>query len=229
MVVILPGLMGGVVLLAAIHLWLWLGRRGDTLPLWVAAWCGTTLLYLAGHHIQLTAETPAGTLGGSRLTLLAALALIPVFICLSQILVGKAPAAGLVVPAVAVSAVLAVLAWTTGLLQSGEVYVRTDLLGVRYPAAMPGPLMSLLVPYIAIVFWYVWRANFRLRSSLPPGEWRLVRLGFMLYVACGINDAMHAARIIQSVRVFDFAFVGVAVGLTYLLTRRHNELHAHLE
>src|SRR6185436_19534143 len=56
-----------------------------------------------------------------------------------------------------------------------------------------------------------------------------IRWGFALYAGAGLNDMLHAARIIESVRVFDYAFVAVALGLTYLLAHRHNRLQAHLE
>ena len=44
--------------------------------------------------------------------------------------------------------------------------------------------------------------------------------GFGVCVALAVNDLLHAAGVIQSVRLFDYAFVGVAVGLHYLVVAR---------
>jgi K+-sensing histidine kinase KdpD len=57
----------------------------------------------------------------------------------------------------------------------------------------------------------------------------VILCGFVVYAAFGLNDVLHVARLIQSIRLFDYAFVAVAVGFTYMLVRRHNRLSTHLE
>ncbi len=50
-----------------------------------------------------------------------------------------------------------------------------------------------------------------------------------MYIVAGLNDALHVAQYIQSIRVFDYTFVAVAFGLTYLVVRRYTRLSARLE
>lgn len=86
------------------------------------------------------------------------------------------------------------------------VYLRTDRLGGRYWTHEPGPLMIALVPCLFAVFAYcaftVWQSR-----SIAPGERRAVLASFAVYVACAVNDVLHAARVIESVRLFDYAFI----------------------
>jgi len=81
--------------------------------------------------------------------------------------------------------------------------------------------MTALVPCLLTVFAYcavtVWRSR-----ALAIGERRAVLGGFAVYLVFAINDVLHAARVIQSVRLFDYAFVAVAAGLHYLLVARFN-------
>jgi hypothetical protein len=44
-----------------------------------------------------------------------------------------------------------------------------------------------------------------------------------------VNDLLFLAQRIQSIRLFDFAFVAVAVGLSWMLARRYNRLTVHLQ
>ena len=227
---VLPALTGAVISIALLHLWLWLGRRRDPLPLWVAAWCGVTLLFLAGRQMQLAAEIPAAAINGARLAWLAALALFPVIICLGHTLAGRPPALRVVVPVAALNAVLAVLGWTTELFVTRQLSVRHDaLMGVDFLSPLPGPLIHLMVPYILLVFVYVWVTGLRHLPHEQPRERQMVRAGFFLYVLFGVNDVLYAARLVPTVRIFDFGFVAVAVGLSHLFIRRHNRLQAGLE
>lgn len=227
---ILPALMGLVASIALLHLWLWLGRRRDFLPLWVAAWCGVTLMFVAGRQMQLTADFAGAAIAGARLSWLAALALFPVIISLGHILAGRSPALRVVLPVAALNAVLAVLAYTTGLFVTDDVTIRRDLvMGVDFLSPVPGPLPAAMAPYILVVFAYVWFTGIRHLSAAEPGERRMVRAGFTLYVVFALNDVLYAARILPTARVFDLGFVVVAMGLAHLFIRRHNRLQAHLE
>src|SRR5258706_11256915 len=107
-------------------------------------------------------------------------------------------------------------------------YVRTDRLSGVYLAVALGPLQPLALPYILAAFAYCMRVMARARG-LGVWERRLFLGGFVVYAAMAVNDALHAARIIESGRVFDFAFVGFAVGLTYFHARRYNRVQTHLE
>src|SRR5258706_7653460 len=107
-------------------------------------------------------------------------------------------------------------------------YVRTDRLSGVYLAVALGPLQPLAIPYILAAFEYCMRVMARARG-LGVWERRLFLGGFVVYAAMAVNDALHAARIIESGRVFDFAFVGFAVGLTYFHARRYNRVQTHLE
>jgi hypothetical protein len=124
-------------------------------------------------------------------------------------------------------ALLALAAFGEGVVTE-TVYLRTDRLGAPYWTLEPGPLLTALVPCFFAVFAYcavtVWRSR-----ALTLGERRAVLSGFAVYFAFAINDVLHAARVIQSVRLFDYPFVAIAVGLHHLLVARFNRVSADLE
>ncbi len=222
-------LLMGVVASVAVHqVFLWFGRRRETLHPWVVAWCAATLLVLVGHYLQAVAETPAEAGRGARLAWISSLSLITVMIGLSHALARRPlPARRLAGLAGANLALLALTGLGEGIV-TRTVYLRTDGLGARYLALEPGPWMAALVPGLLAVFAYcvvtVWRSR-----ALAIGERRAVLLGFAVYLVFAINDVLHAARIIQSVRLFDYAFVAVAAGLHYLLVARFNRVSIDLE
>ena len=116
----------------------------------------------------------------------------------------------------------------TNLVVTDQIYERTDRLGGQYWTAIPGPLMPYLAPCIFATVIYcfttVWRAK-----QLDRGERRAFLVSFSVYIGAGLNDSLHAAQYIQSVRLFDYAFVAVAFGLTYLVVRRYTRLADGLE
>jgi GAF domain-containing protein len=222
-------LLMGVVASVAMHqLFLWLGRSRETLHPWVVTWCATSLVVLTGHYLQAVAETADGAGLGARLAWISSLALITVMIGLSHALAGRALPRPLLAGLVGTNLVLLALAAFGDGVVTGTVYLRTDRLGTRYWTLEPGPLLTALVPCFLVIFAYcavtVWRSR-----VLAIGERRAVLGGFAIYLVFAINDVLHAARIIQSVRLFDYAFVAVAVGLHYLLVARFNRVSADLE
>jgi GAF domain-containing protein len=226
---LLPVLMGAVAVIALHHLVLWAGRPADRLPLWVTAWCGATLLFLGGHHVQLAADTPRRVVQGGRVAWLGGLAIVVVICGLLHALTGRAAMRRALWPLAGLSAGLGALVLFTDLLVTGATYVRTDLLGTRYRAPVPGPFLPVIGVYILGALLYAWWAGLRPPGALEPAERRAIVAGFVVYVAAGLNDALHSAQVIQSVRVFDPAFVAMALGLSFLLARRYNRLQAHLE
>ena len=223
----IPPLMGVAAYLALHNLWIWLGRRREPLHLWVSLWCANSLLYLASHYLQIASALPEHAVLGGRLAWTSAIVLIVMTIGLSHALAGAPPPRRLMWSGTIVNAGLLLLVWLTGAIVSGRAYVRTDVLGYQYGAPVPGPLLPLLAPYILVVFAYAWRTLGR--GEMDPGERRAIRAGFAVYIVLALNDMLHAARLIQSIRVFDLGFVAVGVGLTYMLVRRYNRLHTHLE
>jgi len=222
-------LLMGVVASVAVHqLFLWFGRRRETLHPWVVTWCATSLVVLAGHYLQAVAETPAGAGLGARLAWISSLSLITVMIGLSHALARRALPRPRLAGLVGANLALLALAGLGEGVVTNTVYLRTDALGARYWALVPGPLMTALVPCLLTVFAYcavtVWRSR-----ALAIGERRAVLGGFAVYLVFAINDVLHAARVIQSVRLFDYAFVAVAAGLHYLLVARFNRVSADLE
>jgi len=219
----------GVVSAGALsNLWVWLRRRSDTLHLWTSGWCAITGIYVIGHYIQLSSDEPWRVLLASRLMLTCALLLIPVVVGLTQTIAGGKCSRRSIVLLAGFNALLVVLTGFTGLIVTDQVYHRTDRLGDQYWAPLPGPAMALLTPYMFAVFIYcftlVWRAK-----HLDPSERRMFLVGFSVYIACALNDALHAARLIESVRVFDYAFVAVALGLAYLAVRPYSRRSDSLE
>jgi GAF domain-containing protein len=222
-------LMLGAVSAGALHnLWIWLHRRKDTLHLWAAAWCAVTGSYLVSHYVQLSSEAPERVVLSSRLTWVFALLIIVVLVGLTQSLVRGRCSRRSIAFLGGISAVLVLVTMLTNMIATDQIYQRTDRLGGQYWTPVPGPLMVLLAPYIFAVFVYcftiVWRAK-----QLDRGERRAFLVSFSVYIAAGLNDSLHAARHIQSIRVFDYAFVAMALGLTYLVVRRYTRLSESLE
>jgi len=221
-------MLGAVSAGAVYHLWLWLRRRSDTLHLWAAGWCAITGSYLVSHYVQLSSEAPGRVVLSSRLMWVCALLIIFVLVGLTQTLVRGQCSRRSIVILGGLSAGLVLVTMLTNLIATDQIYQRTDRLGGQYWAPVPGPLLVLLVPYIFAAFIYcftiVWRA-----TQLDRGERRAFLVSFSVYIASGLNDSLHAARLIQSIRVFDYAFVAVAFGLTYLVVRRYTRLSESLE
>ncbi len=210
------------------NLWVSLGRRGDRLHLWAAGWCAITGAYLVSHYIQLSSVTPERADLGARLTWISALLLIPLMVGLSQTLAHQRCSWRLVGFLGGVNGVLGLMIAFTGLIVTGQTYLRSDRIGRNYWALVPGPLMSAFVLFLFAVSIYslviIWRA-----PRLEPGERRIYLASLSIYITLGLNDALHAARWIESVRVFDYAYVAVALGLTYVLVRRYTRLSCALE
>ena len=221
-------LLMGVVLSVAVHqVFLWLGRGRDALHPWVVAWCATSLLVLVSHYLQ-TAETREWGGLGARLAWMSSLLLIAVMIGLSHALAGRALPRPVIAGVMGANLALLAFVWLGDNVVRAQIYLRTDRLGGRYWAQEPGPLMTALVPCLFAVFAYcvatVWRSRI-----LAIRERRAVLAGFAVYLILSVNDILHAARVIQSVRLLDYAFVAVAVGLHYLLVARFNRFSADLE
>jgi GAF domain-containing protein len=218
----------GVVMSVGVHqVFLWLGRGREALHPWVVAWCANSLLVLVSHYLQI-AETPEWAGLGARLAWMSSLLLIAVMIGLSHALAGRPLSRPVGAGIMGANLALLAFVWLGGNVVKAEIYLRTDRLGGRYWAQEPGPLMTALVPCLLVVFAYcvttVWRSRI-----LALGERRAVLAGFAVYLILSVNDILHAARVIQSVRLFDYAFVAVAVGLHYLLVARFNRFSADLE
>jgi GAF domain-containing protein len=221
--------LAGVVASVGVHqVRLWLGRRRDALHLWVAAWCAMTLPVLASHYLQTAAETSESAELGARLAWMSALFLIAVMVGLSHVLAGRPLPRGLLAGIIGADLALAAFVWLGDNFVKADVYLRTDRLGATYWTQESSPFTTALVPCLFAVFAYcavtVWRAR-----ALPGGERRAVLAAFGVCVALAVNDLLHATGVIQSVRLFDYAFVGVAVGLHYLVVARLDRLSTDLE
>jgi GAF domain-containing protein len=221
-------MLGAVSAGALYNLWVWLHRRSDTLHLWAAGWCAITGSYLVGHYFQLSSVDPERVVLGSRLTWVCALLLILVLVGLTQTLVRGRCSRRSIVLLGGLNAALVLVTMLTNLIATDQIYLRTDRLGGQHWAPIPGPLMDLLVPYTLAVFIYcftiVWRAK-----QLDRGERRAFLVSFSVYIAAALNDSLHVARHIQSIRMFDYAFAAVGIGLTYLAVRRYTRLSESLE
>jgi GAF domain-containing protein len=228
LVVLLLPLMGLVGYTAIHHLWLWLGRRDETLYLWVAGWSVNTVVFLLARYIMRTADIPELAVLGARLAWVSGIVLVILGIGTSHGLAGQPMSRAVMLTAGVLTVGLLGALWFTDLVITGQTYLRTDLLGHQYVAPVPGPLMAAFVPYLLLVFAYclvtVWRAE-----KLERTERRAIVAGFTVYILLALNDVLHAAQVIQSVLVFEYGFVGVAMGLTYLLVRRSNQLYVGLE
>ena len=210
------------------NLWIWLHRRYDTLHLWVAGWCAITGGYLVSQYVQLSSEAPDRVVLSSRLTWVCALLIVLVSVGLTQTFVRGQCSRRSIAFLGGLNAVLVLVTMLTNLIATDQIYQRTDRLFGQYWAPVPGPLMVLLTPYMFAVFIYcftiVWRAK-----QLDRVERRAFLVGFGVYAPVVLNDSLDAARHIQSIRVFDYGFMVVALGLTYLVVRRYARLSGSLE
>jgi len=221
-------LMGAVASLAAAHLAIWLGRRSDRLSFWIALWCANTVVVIGSHYFQYVALDGARALLGARISWASALFLAPLMIGITHAVVGERPPRGILRATVVITALIGACISLTPLGFTGGVTPRIDALSGWYLAADPGPLQPVAVPLVLVVFVYCVRVVWRARR-LGVWERRVFLGGFLIYAGAALNDALHAARFIQTARVFDFAFVGVAMGLSYFLVRRYNRVYNNLE
>jgi GAF domain-containing protein len=210
------------------HVRLWWERGRDVLHLWVAAWCALTLLVLASHYLQTAAVTAVTAELGARLAWMNALFLIAVMIGLSHALAGRPLPRGLLAGIIGADLALAAFVWLGDSFFKADVYLRADRLGATYWAQVSSPFMTALVPCLFAVAAYGAAAVWRARAT-AGGERRAILAGYGVYLALGVNDLLHAAGAIQSVRLFDYAFVGVAGGLHYLVVARLDRRAASLE
>jgi GAF domain-containing protein len=221
-------MMGALMAGAILNLWIWLLRPRKSLHLWTAGWCTISGFYLLSHYIQRVATAPQGVLLGSRLTWFSALTLAPVMVGLTHSIVARRCSWR---PLIFLGGMQVVLAWMlafTEMIVTDRIYLRSDWLGGLYWASVPGPLVLVPIPYLFGISIYcvvlIWRA-----AQLEPTERRVIFASFGIYILFALNDALHAARLIQSVRIFDLAFVPVAGVLTYLEVRRYANLSESLE
>src|SRR6266511_2776707 len=225
---LLPTMIGAVGAGALLNLWIWLRRRYESLHLWAAGWCVISGSFLFSHYVQLSSVTPEGVVLGSRMTWMSALSLVPVMVGLTHALVRRRCSWRLIISLGSLDTALLPVVAFTSLVTTDQIYLRTDKLGGQYWAPVPGPLAAVLIPYVLAVAIYclisIWQSR-----QLEPAERRAVLASFCVYIVFALNDALHAARLIQSARVFDYAFAAVALGLTYLLVRRYTRLSASLE
>jgi GAF domain-containing protein len=221
-------MMGALAAGTVLNLWIWLRHWRKFLHLWTAGWCGISGFYLVSHYIQLTSTAPQGVVLGSRLTWISALMLAPVMVGLTYALLGRRCSWRALAYLGGLSVALASMLAFTDLIVAKGVYLRGDLIGGYYWASAPGPLVFVPIPYLFGISIYsvmlIWRAR-----QLEPTERRVILVSFGIYILLAVNDAMHAIRLIQSVRLFDFAFVPVAGVLTYLEIRRYTSLSDSLE
>jgi len=221
-------MLGAVGAGAIYNLWVWLHRRHDTLHMWAAGWCAITASYLVSHYIQLSSEAPGAVVLSARLSWVCAFSIVVVLVGLTQTLVrGRSSRRSILFLGV-LNAALVLGTVLTSLVVTDQTYQRTDRLGAQTWAPVPGPLMVVLVPYFFAVFIYCFRIVWK-ATQLDRAERRVFLVSFSVYVAGGLNDALHAAQYIESVRVFDYTFVAVAMGLTYLVVRRYARLSGSLE
>ena len=172
-------LMGVAGYIALHHLWLWLGRRSETLYLWVAAWSLDTLLYLVSHFIQLSSGTVEDAVLGGRLAWVSAFIALVVAVGLSYALAGRPAPRRLLAAVTAVSATLLVVHALTEAIVTRRTYLRTDALGHQEIGLLPGPLLPVVAPYIVLVFIYCFRVVWR-ATGLRPGERRVILCGFVV-------------------------------------------------
>ncbi len=216
----------GMVMIA--HLTLWFDRRSEELHLWVAGWCANSVLFLLGRYVQITTVDPARVILGSRIAMSAAVLLMLLTVGLARALANRPCSRRFTVAITTGTAALLVMHFTWPVFLRNEIYLRADLFGERYLALRPGPWLVAFGPLIFGVFLYAFVIILR-AQDLERSERRAILVGFSVYAALALNDLLHTAQLIQTVRLFDWAFVPVGLGLNHLVVKRFNRLHAHLE
>jgi hypothetical protein len=193
-------MMGALAAGTVLNLWIWLHHWRKFLHLWTAGWCGISGFYLVSHYIQLTSTAPQGVVLGSRLTWISALMLAPVMVGLTYALLGRRCSWRALAYLGGLSVALTSMLAFTDLIVAKGVYLRSDLIGGHYWASVPGPLVFVPIPYLFGISIYsvmlIWRAR-----QLEPTERRVILVSFGIYILLAVNDAMHATRLIQSMRL----------------------------
>jgi PAS domain S-box-containing protein len=223
-----PLLMIGVVGYLALHeWWLWRTRRSDPVFLWAAGWSAAATVFLAGRFLQRAADTAGAAETATKLQYACAFAIGAVSIAaLAAIVEGGRRRA---VRAIAgVSAALAAVTLATDLMVGTATYVRTDALGSQYLAARSGPLAPLVLVYAAALGAYG-VVLFRRSRARDERRRRFVIAAIGGFALLGAHDALLAMGAIRSIQLLEFAFVGVSLGISWLVIQRVEDLHRDLE
>jgi PAS domain S-box-containing protein len=220
--------MGVTASLALLHVWHWRpGSRAEP-HLRVAAWCGASLLFLAARHVQLHTADPAVAVASARVQAAAAVLLLVTIAVFARDLGGRPWSARGRHAFLGLHVLVAALCVATPLFIPGATRLRTDWFG-RTHIMVPGSwAMLALAPYALFTFAVVARHVLR-APSLEDGERRVLLASLGLYCGMGVLSVLSATRVVPFPVVMDFGPLVVAVGLSYMMVRRHHRLRSRLE
>jgi PAS domain S-box-containing protein len=220
--------MGVTASLALLHLFHWRPGTRDEPHLRVAAWCGVSLLFLAARHVQLHTADAAVAVASARVQAAAAVLLLVTIAAFARELGGRPWSPGARRAFLGLHAAVAVLCVATPLFIPGETRPRSDWFGRTYIGVPGSRAMLALAPYALFTFAVV--ARHLLRAPSLEDRERVVLLGSLgLYCGMGVLSILSATRVLPFPVLIDFGPLVVAVGLSYLLVRRHHRLRSRLE
>ncbi len=222
-------LMGVSLLLAVHNIWVWLGRRSESMYLWVGLWSLMSLVYQWTRYKQLTANSHSVLFVVDRIAFTAAIFVAIVLILMVRELTGVRR--WTLVPKLLLGIGLAALAlhWSTEVFVTRELDSFVNLFGhlVEFTAVGPG-YMPFLVIFSGIAFIYC-VGIIRNTSKLEPGVRWVVVGGLSAYVVLGAHDILLYSGFFDTISLFEYGFASMAVGLNVLLVRQIHTLQSNLE
>jgi signal transduction histidine kinase len=205
------------------HLWFWLGRREDSVHLWMVGLCVGTLTYLAGFRLQMFSPIPGPAILGARLQWTGGTGLVVVLFGLVNRFIGRRSPPRALRPAVTFGAVYVFCVWFTDTVVRNEAALRDTLAGEHYWGVARGPIMFAFLPFLFTAAFYCLGHIARARH-VDRLERSILLVAFSFYLLVGINEVLFALRLIRTMRLFPPAFALLAVAFSVLLGRRFNGL-----
>lgn len=206
----------GALCLQAIHaLWLSMMDRKRRANLWVATWCAAGAVILVGRHIQAHATVIDTVDLAMRLQLIAASLLIPISIGSTQWLADRPPRTWALLVLSGMALVFAGLTAFTDLvitpIESAPL--------VNGKLAVAGSLLPVLTGVLLVTGLYCGELLRRFAFVGDPASRYVMVAAVGFLVVAIVNDTMRAEGL-STVRLREFALGGIALALSFAISRR---------
>lgn len=206
-------------------MWRLLDRATNHLP-WIAITvCG--IIFASARVVHLSTTSPDVSLAMIRIQFAIAMSLpglaLATVECLSEVPISR-QTWWAIVGAVPLQLVCTLTPW----LIHGPVELHDDLLGHPHYGAHSGSMLVVLVPACV---WLGLTLRSRLKA-MPPAVVslrRTTRIGFLVFIALGLHDALMGRGLFRSMFIFEYAFVVFGIVSAEFEARRNAALRLELE
>ncbi len=199
----------GVTLFVAIQeFWLDRSRGGDPIHRMAARWALLIAAMLLARWVR-GSDPGAPQMEVIRIEYAVGLLMLPVGVLVARGAVGKPST---IDSRIGLAATFAVAAtpFAGDLLLQGTLVARTDAFSNRFLAPRAGPLLPLLVPFVAAGGAYAWRLARAASPAVDPDRRRLILANALVLGGCAANDILLDLGLLRSIRLLD---LGVAIAL----------------